>query len=131
MLGGEERIMSYNRFLAYKGGIAAAKILDTCILEPADPDLTCAMVNVQVPIIKSRLGSDVDAWMTAANSWFFITLQQEFKCTLNLFAFQGKIWARFSAQVWLEVSDFEYGARCLLDLANRVNEGSAPDFLKQ
>lgn len=129
MLGGEERITSYCHYLAQKGGMAAAQILDTCILESPDAELTCCMVNVQVPIIKSKIGSDIDAWMAAANNWFFTTLLQEYKTLLVVFAWQGRIWARFSAQVFLEVADFEYGARALLELAHRVNQGNAPDFL--
>jgi hypothetical protein len=129
MLGGEERIMSYNHYLAQKGGIAAAGILDTCVLDPPDAELTCCMVNVQVPIIKSKIGTDIDVWMTVANDWFFTTLLQEYKILVTVFAWQGRIWARFSAQVFLEVADFEYGARALLELANRVNQGNAPDFL--
>lgn len=109
--------------------MAAAQILDTCILESPDAELTCCMVNVQVPIIKSKIGSDIDAWMAAANNWFFTTLLQEYKTLLVVFAWQGRIWARFSAQVFLEVADFEYGARALLELAHRVNQGNAPDFL--
>lgn len=127
-MGGEERIMGYTRDLAIRGGKAAAQILDTCVMDLADNALTAGMVNVQLPIIKSRTGADAAAWMDAADPWFFSTLHKEFKTCLTVFEYHGKIWARFSAQIWLEVADFEYGARALLELSKRINEGNAPDF---
>lgn len=129
MLGGEDRIMNYNHDLAVRGGKAAAAILDTCVLDLPDNSLTASMVNVQVPIIKSRLGPDVNAWIVSAGTWFFNTLLLEFKTVIPIYAYNGNIWARFSAQIWLEVADFEYGARAILELTNRINQGTAPQFL--
>lgn len=129
MLGGEDRIMSYNHDLAIRGGKAAASILGTCVLDLSDNLLTASMVNVQVPIIKSRLGSNIDAWISSAGPWFFTTLLSEFKTVIPVYSYNGNIWARFSAQIWLEVTDFEYGARALMELSNRINQGTAPQFL--
>jgi len=127
-MGGEDRIMNYNHDLAVRGGKAAAKILDTCVLDLPDNSLTACMVNVQLPIIKSRIGNDLTAWLMVADSWLFDSLFKEFKTVLPIFEYRGKIWARFSAQIWLEVADFEYGAKALLELSNRINQGTAPDF---
>jgi hypothetical protein len=127
-MGGEERIMKYNNRLAVQGGRAAAEILGTCLLDLSDNSLTANMVNVELPIIKSQVGDDVAAWVANADEWFFTTLMQEFKTVIKVYSYEGKIWARFSAEIWLEVADFEYGARALLELSKRVNEGAAPNF---
>ncbi|UZJ56896.1 hypothetical protein CBS101457_006216 [Exobasidium rhododendri] len=127
-MGGEDRIMKYNHDLAIRGGKAAASILDTCIMDLPDESLTACMVNVQLPIIRSRIGTDLTVWINYADSWFFTSLYQEFRTALPVFEYDGKLWARFSAQIWLEVADFEYGARALLELCTRINEGTAPDF---
>lgn len=128
MLGGEQRIRDYNNDLALRGGISAAKILDTCILDDEDHYFTTNMVNVKLPIIKSRIGNDIVKWEGKARSWFASTLLTDFKVVAPIFSYRGDIWVRLSAQIWLEMSDFEYAARALLDLCNRINQGIAPDF---
>lgn len=131
-LGGLDRIMNYNHDLAVRGGLAAARILGTNVMDGTAPlySQTGAMTNLRLPVIKSKVGSNAALWLqSGAESWFFQSLLNEFKTVIPVFEYTGVIWARFSAQVWLEVSDFEYGARALLTLCERVNQGSAPNFL--
>lgn len=134
-LGGEARIMNYNHDLAVRGGEEAAKILGTSVMDNEDHSLTASMVNVRLPIISSRIANGnsqdpaaFEKWAQKVESWFFKSLFEEFKCTAPVFAHDGKMWVRMSAQIWLEVDDFRYCARALLDLCKRINEGQAADF---
>lgn len=134
-LGGEARIMNYNHDLAIRGGEEAAKILGTSIMDNEDHSLTSSMVNVRLPIIASRIanGNSQDPkaltqWAEKADFWFFKSLFNEFKTYAPTFAHNGKIWVRFSAQIWLDVDDFKYCARALLELCRRINEGQVPDL---
>lgn len=149
-LGGEARILNYNHDLAVRGGKEAARILGTDVFDPtATGEQTAAMTDVRLPIISSRImgkGSkpegeksgktapetDLTAatakWMQNADAWFFDTLMTEFKTSIPVHAYAGKVWARFSAQAWLDMDDFVYGARALRQLCERINQGAAPDF---
>ncbi len=83
-------------------------------------ELTTSLVNVRLPILPGKWSA---ATFARLNDFFEDTLHRQFKTAIPIYAHNNKLWARFSAQVWLEVSDFEYGARCLLELCRRVNEG--------
>jgi selenocysteine lyase/cysteine desulfurase len=131
MLGGEARIMNYNHDLAVRGGKAAARVLGTSVMDTPDNALTASMVNVRLPIVQSRLPSSVEAlnvWAAKADRWFFDRLYNDFKTFTPVFIHDGKPWARFSAQAWLEIDDFEYGARALLELCKRINEGQVTEL---
>lgn len=138
MLGGEERIMAYKRELAIQGGIAASRILGTSVMDVPGNQLTAAMVNVRLPIVfpptSSGEGRDKGRewdpandlmWIRGGHNYFFETQMNEFKLATMVFAHDGKIWVRFSAEVYLEVSDFEYAARVLLEICRRINAGEA------
>ncbi|CEH14612.1 Cysteine desulfurase NFS1 [Ceraceosorus bombacis] len=121
-LGGYERLRRYTHDLARKGALEVARILGSELLDP-DGERTAAMVNVRVPVAAHCTQGEVDKWFAAARPWFWNTLQDEFKTAIPLYTYDSKIWARFSAQAWLEVSDFEWGARALKELVRRVNVG--------
>ncbi|MCO5604669.1 hypothetical protein L7F22_058839 [Adiantum nelumboides] len=138
MLGGEERIMAYKRELAIQGGIAASRILGTSVMDVPGNQLTAAMVNVRLPIVfpptSSGEGRDKGRewdpandlmWIRGGHNYLFETQMNEFKLATMVFAHDGKIWVRFSAEVYLEVSDFEYAARVLLEICRRINAGEA------
>ncbi|PWN36719.1 PLP-dependent transferase [Meira miltonrushii] len=134
-LGGEARIMNYNHDLAVRGGEEAAKILGTSVMDNEDHSLTASMVNIRLPIISSRIANGntqdpvaFEKWAQKAESWFFKSLFEEFKCAAPVFAHDGKIWVRMSAQIWLDIDDFKYCARALLDLCKRINEGQVTDL---
>jgi len=107
-LGGEVRIRNYNNSLARRGGEVAAKILQTEIMETEDEELTAAMVNVRLPLMNSKVNEE--NWYKV-RVWMMETLTNEYKTVMPVFRHNEKMWARISAQVWLELSDFEYGAR--------------------
>lgn len=133
-IGGQDRIHAYIRALAIRGGEVAARELNTRSMrltpaevgEEGDPDeLTVITANVQLPLKK-------DAWdnaSTVGGGWFkpggindYIQthLYDEFNTVIPIYETGGHLWARLSSQVYLEESDFLYGARvCAFPLALR------------
>ncbi|WWD20884.1 hypothetical protein CI109_105361 [Kwoniella shandongensis] len=118
-IGGEDRIMNYTHTLAVEGAKRVRKIWGTQIMENSDGELTASMCNVEIPYASSP--KDVPEQL----------LQQRyiddelFKANTFIAAFRhdGKWWARFSAQVWNDLSDFEYAAKVLLRIGKEVQEG--------
>ncbi|KAK3353972.1 pyridoxal phosphate-dependent transferase [Lasiosphaeria hispida] len=142
VLGGEERILAYQLDLARKGGARAARILGTKILENGAGTLTgSAMVNVALPLAVGADPGAVEggeekrdedaaalpvvpfAEAEAVTNWILETLMGEHKTFLALFVYRGRWWARFSAQVYLDVDDFEWGAETLKSVCERVAKG--------
>ncbi|KAI1814402.1 PLP-dependent transferase [Poronia punctata] len=114
VLGGEDEIMQYIENLAREGGKLVAKILGTEVLDNQSKTLSrCAMTNVPLPIEASLASTQVQDWMNR-------TMMQEYKTFVPLLVDGGKVWARLSAQVYLDLEDFEWAGHMLLELCNRV-----------
>ncbi|KAK2789962.1 hypothetical protein FQN52_005770 [Onygenales sp. PD_12] len=143
--GGEEKIRSYCIQLAHEGGNAAAEILGTDVMcEPGvDPKVAgaskirdCVFANVRIPlavddgsgrhtekespypIIKKKNVSQVCQWMQKQ-------LMFKQNTAIPSFPHGGWIWARLSAQTYLEVEDFKWAGGVLKELAARVGKGEA------
>lgn len=97
-LGGEKRIRNYNSNLAIKGGLIAAKILETEVLETENGELTASMANVRLPLINSKVNEE--NWV-AVRSYIMDTLTAEFKTVIPIYRHNGKMWGRISAQIWV------------------------------
>ncbi|KAF7976970.1 hypothetical protein HWV62_5043 [Athelia sp. TMB] len=107
-LGGEEAINGYCHALALAGGARMAEILGTEVLHGADAhELTLNMVNVALP-----LPPDLP-YTFALDHVFRTRLLDEFKTYVAHFPHNGRVWVRASAQVFNDVSDFEYAAGAL------------------
>ncbi|KAI0016810.1 pyridoxal phosphate-dependent transferase [Xylariomycetidae sp. FL0641] len=116
MLGGETRIMSYMQDLARQGGKRVAEILGTEVLDNKAQTMSrCAMTNVALPLSASD--------GTAASAWMLERLVLDYNTFIPFSTVQGRLWARLSAQVYLQIEDFEWAGRTLLDLCNRVEGG--------
>ncbi|KAK7955941.1 PLP-dependent transferase [Apiospora aurea] len=126
VLGGEARILQYTQTLAREGGKRAAAMLGTEVLENSTGTLgRCGMTNVALPI---QFTADGNAGLSAAEvpvvtSWILGKLMEDYNTFIPLFHGNGKVWARMSAQVYLELSDFEWAGRVLLEICQRVAEG--------
>lgn len=133
--GGEEKIRSYCTNLAREGGHRVAEILGTSVLDNKEHSLTnCCMVNVLLPlsfggngesdgnIVKPTPGIE-----GTVSDWIQRTLISEYKTYLPVFFFQGAWWTRLSGQVYLDIDDFEWAGRVLLEVCGRVGNG---EFLK-
>ena len=124
--GGEDAIMVYKTGLAREGGRAVAKVLGTSIMDNSTGTLTkCAMVNVLLPLKVSS--SKIPGTNTIrpeheqiAKQWMPETLIEEHKTFVPIYSFQNQWWARLSAQVYLDISDFEWIGRVLKDICERA-----------
>lgn len=127
--GGEDTIISYVTKLTKEGGKAVAKILGTEVLDNKTNTITnCCLINVRLPIAFSD--TKVDGVSTVktddvfkAREWMQNSLMSEYNTFLPINYFQGEFWARLSGQVYLEMDDFEWAAKALKDLSERVGKG--------
>ncbi|KIW08712.1 hypothetical protein, variant [Verruconis gallopava] len=125
-LGGEKAILQYCHDLSRQGGDLVAKILGTKVLENEDGTLgNCCLRNVKLPLDVAEVqkiagtdsvGSPVIVWMTA-------TMTKEYDTFMALMFYDDAWWVRFSSQVYLELSDYEWAAKVLIELCARVKKG--------
>ncbi|KAK8080839.1 pyridoxal phosphate-dependent transferase [Apiospora hydei] len=124
VLGGERKILEYTQTLAREGGKRAAAILGTEVLENSTGTLgRCGMTNVALPIQVTADGALPAAEVPAVTNWILGKLMKDYNTFIPLFHGNGKIWARMSAQVYLELEDFEWAGRALLEICQRVAAG--------
>ncbi|KAH8811085.1 pyridoxal phosphate-dependent transferase [Xylogone sp. PMI_703] len=129
--GGEENIRNYCHNLAVQGGQKVAEILGTKILDNETHTLTnCSMVNILLPIYlgKKRVEGkniviETEGTREAVTRWMLETIVPDYKTFIPIFWFQGAWWCRLSAQVYLDIEDFEWAGRVLKDLCERVGRG--------
>lgn len=133
--GGERAIMEYCCNLAGKGGRLVARILGTEVMDNSQHTLTfqCCMVNVRLPLevidddngLTGTSGSNVIASVRRAHAstvTHFLTSScvKEHSTFIAFILYRNAWWARLSAQIYLELADFEYGAQVLQALCIRV-----------
>ncbi|KAH7884330.1 pyridoxal phosphate-dependent transferase [Phlebopus sp. FC_14] len=114
-LGGEHKINEYNHNLAVAGGKRLAERLGTSAMDP-DGDLTLNMVNVELPL-PDLIRNHWIVHKILAN-----TLLLEKNAYAAHYMHNGKWWARCSAQIWNEISDFDVIADALKDACAKVVE---------
>jgi selenocysteine lyase/cysteine desulfurase len=132
VLGGQEALLDYLWNLNKTGSEVVAKALGTHVLENKAGTLTNnAMGNVALPIWVEEKGagakdSDVvlskEEWNKAFN-WMLVTMKDEYKTFLSMFVHDGRFWVRISAQVYLELDDYEWLAGIVNELCERVKKG--------
>jgi hypothetical protein len=128
--GGEEAIMEYCSKLAKEGGEAVARILGTNIMDNSTGTLTrgCCIVNVLLPLeispskVPGQNCIDPGNGMLATQ-WMEQTLTTDFKTFLPIYFFQEKWWTRLSAQIYLELADFEWAGAALKAICERAGKG--------
>ncbi|CAG8961717.1 hypothetical protein HYFRA_00006257 [Hymenoscyphus fraxineus] len=135
--GGEEAIRTYCIDLAHRGGQLVADILGTYILDNEEHTMTnCCMTNVLLPLNTKPISSNSaegNYHLVKADhdveivEWMQKTVIDDHKMFIPVYFMQGRWWTRLSAQVYLEMKDFEWAGRALKDLCERVGRG---EFLK-
>lgn len=116
VLGGEAKILEYIHTLAREGGKKAAQVLGTEVLDNQSGTMSrCALTNVALPLTPEE-GSKALQWMEQ-------TMMKDYSTFIPLFAHNGRLWARLSAQVYLDIEDFEWAGQILLKLVERVKGG--------
>ncbi|KAK5653236.1 hypothetical protein OQA88_9135 [Cercophora sp. LCS_1] len=138
VLGGEDRILAYQEGLARQGGARVAEILGTKIFENQGKTLArCAMVCVALPLAvepgqwdEKPRDEDLEglhvipaAEVGKARQWILDTLIRDYKTFVALFDYRGRLWVRISAQVYLEMEDFEWAGKTLKEVCERVQKG--------
>ncbi|EPS93523.1 hypothetical protein FOMPIDRAFT_1170445 [Fomitopsis schrenkii] len=127
-LGGEEAINTYCHKLALDGGKRLAEVLGTKTLDETG-QFTLNMTNVRLPLpTEAESGKYYTPEMGAK---ILKVLTQKLILDWNfaspVFVHAGAWWTRSSAQVWNEVSDFEYVGRAFkamcADIVEVVEKG--------
>ncbi|CAO2647922.1 Nn.00g088440.m01.CDS01 [Neocucurbitaria sp. VM-36] len=114
VLGGEERILEYLWWLAKEGGKKTAEILGTSVIDNKSGTLTnCAMVNVWLPVKSADVQDNALAWAQEV-------LVKEYKTFIALSQHNGQWFTRLSAQVYLDLEDFEWAGKTLKEISERV-----------
>ena len=140
-LGGESAIREYCFKLAREVGERTALILGSEILENEERTLgECCFTNVRLPLDlvilkemwrrKESSNGDFAADPVALKivgfwikSWIARRSVEEFNTHFQTFFHDGAQWVRWSAQAYLDVSDFEWGAEVLKGLCARIMQG--------
>ncbi|BCS09008.1 hypothetical protein ALUC_21378S [Aspergillus luchuensis] len=133
--GGEMAIYGYLERLANEAADLVAGMLGTEVLRDEEGLLTrCAMTNVRLLV---RVGGDGDGdgdgeeggctvvkkkEVGEVTLWFQNTLLDEYNTFVPVFEYNGWLWTRLSAQVYLDKSDFEWLGGVLKELCGRVGK---------
>lgn len=129
VLGGEDSAIAQLWDLNKRGARIVAGRLGTEVLENSKGTLTdCGMSNVALPIWCGKAGKGAreadavleDGEAQRALQWMLETMISEFGTFMALFIHGGRMWARISAQVYLDEEDFKRGADVLENLCSRV-----------
>lgn len=130
-LGGEDAVLEYLWALNKAGTDAVAAALGTEVMENGTGTLrNCAMGNVALPVwtgFKGAGGKEGDVVVSLeeegkAFQWILRAMIDDYKTFLSLFVHAGRFWVRFSAQVYLELEDYEWAAGMLKEICERVGK---------
>lgn len=129
VLGGEDRIMAYMWDLNKKGSKYVAEVLGTEVLENSKGTMTnCAMGNIALPVWigeKGKGAKDGEAVVPVedkdkAFQWMAKTMVDDYKTFMSPFVMGNRYWIRISAQVYLDMKDYEVAGKVLKELCERV-----------
>ena len=122
--GGEGKISSYCTNLAIDGGRKMAEVLETDVMEELGGSKRCYFANVRLPITLASPGTELDTKNAIRIAeWIAQKLVTEHDAYLAIYLHAGRLWARLSAQIYIDLEDIERGAKVLKDLCERVAEG--------
>jgi selenocysteine lyase/cysteine desulfurase len=125
-LGGEATVMQYCHNLAREGGKRVADLLGTTVLENKEGTLgNCCFTNVELPLkVEEVVGVAKDEAIGIPVAQFISRALVEQYGTFIAIIFYGNAWwVRLSAQVYLELADFEWAAGVLKKVCGRVLDG--------
>ncbi|KAI0845505.1 pyridoxal phosphate-dependent transferase [Daldinia vernicosa] len=142
--GGEVAIYEYVRWLAKEGGDRVASILETEVLEEPDIALgahsqmrNCGIATVRLPLRIATGDSHSAASVKISQTHALLAEEQvgpavryltkclsdTYRTWLPFIDYKGWIWARICAQIYLEVSDFEFVGHALKILCEKIAKG--------
>jgi len=122
--GGEDRIRAYTTHLAIEGGKRIASILNTEVMEETGNLKRCFFANVRLPLTIGDHGTDIrQEKALQVVEWIVEKLVDDFDMYIAVYMHAGKIWTRFSAQIYIDLQDVERGANALKEICKRVEAG--------
>lgn len=141
VLGGEERIRRYLWDLNKRGAARVADILGTEVLDNEDGTMTnCAMANIALPLWVGDVDAvkEVEGKVTVprahaftATNWMQETIVTSHDSFVPVFVMGGRWWCRLSAQVYLDMDDYEATGEILKHICARVARGEYKSHDKQ
>jgi selenocysteine lyase/cysteine desulfurase len=131
-IGGEAAILEYCHTLARLAAKTVSEALGgTEILENEEGTLgKCCMSNVKLPLQLAEvvdIAKSEDVGMRILN-WITSLLVREYSTFMAIMWYDNAWWVRLSAQVYLEMEDFEWAAKVLAEICGRVMKG---EFLEE
>ncbi|KAJ7258089.1 PLP-dependent transferase [Mycena haematopus] len=116
-LGGEDAINSYCHDMAMRGGAHLASLFGTRVMDETG-EFTCNMVNVQIPLPPDvRPSEEIDDLLYQK---MLAPTNRKTIVSAGVFFHNGAWWARCSAQIWTELSDFELLGSVLTEICREV-----------
>ncbi|CAI6094853.1 unnamed protein product [Clonostachys chloroleuca] len=103
---GEEAIMSYLYYLAEQAGSIFAAALGTEVLSRG----TTSMTNVRLPLAMDKITGGVPSNVGEVSRWVMKEMMEQYGTAINLTFYNGALWIRLSAQIYLTVQDLEVAA---------------------
>lgn len=121
--GGEERLWEYCYKLAAEGGALVARMLGTEVMDNSQGSLTKenAMVNIRLPFASGSIDLG-DKGPGHVVQWGQKT-SMEYRTFIPFFWHADAWWVRLSAQVYIELSDFEKTGEVLQQICRRIEAG--------
>lgn len=135
--GGEDAIRKYTSLLAVEVGKAIASRWGTEVMENSTRTLTTSLVNVEVPLWKVASSETLAVFYNSTkirkfNQEYLDFVQRamayDHKTYVQVFVYNGKLYARWSCQVYNELGDFEYASDVVLETFKKYFESEV--FLK-
>ncbi|KAL4894970.1 aminotransferase family protein [Aspergillus ambiguus] len=135
--GGEQKIYFYLERLANEAANLVAMLLETDVLQ--EPNLgpgeqsqlrRCGMSTVRLPIAtKDHSTTGRPSYYVLQEdevgptvNWFQTTLSYKYGTFVPIFAHGGWLWTRLSAQVYLEIRDFEWLGGILKEMCSDIKK---------
>ncbi|KAF9582658.1 hypothetical protein BGW38_010925 [Lunasporangiospora selenospora] len=112
---GEDSIMSYSHKLALEGGRVMSEVLGTNVLTPYDHQVA-NMVNVRLPI------QNINHPKIETPEYLIHYLLDNYNLYSPTFKHGGYFWTRVSAQIYLELSDFERLGHIWKEVIKKLDE---------
>lgn len=123
--GGEEKIRAYRFELAEKGEEKVAEILGTKALS-VPKSSRVAFANVWLPLRVAAPGEPhseeliLEEDIPSVSGFLSQKMIDEYNCFVVILFYKGSWIARFSAEIYLDMDDFIYGAEMIKTLIERV-----------
>ena len=118
--------MQYCQHMANEAANKAAEMFGTEVLDNEAGTLTkCAMVQVRLPLkVGNGEGEIPICNAMVVKAWLMQRLIEDHDTYAHIYFHADAFWARFSGQIYLELDDYERGAKSLVELCDKVRNGA-------